>query len=281
MAPEDILSRFLYEPDLIANDCEALKKQLHQLHRIPINERRLAILQSNIRLRAWLMVNEPSMLLLNGRADPRQGSEISQFSVMLLESLQKQQETQNESKASVVAVIPLAFFCGQHRDWQRDPNANPEEAAMSLMLQFIDRYQDSINLGILRQCYEHTNPGDLASICDSFESLVMTLESNVIVVLILDGLRHFTQPRKRREKTRYLISRLVGMYRKPPRATFKLLLTSPTRSDFVEDHFEESELLNLPRDLPASPTNTRFKQNEDIDIECLEDYTGDDSEADP
>ncbi|KAI9659891.1 MAG: hypothetical protein M1821_001243 [Bathelium mastoideum] len=268
VAPQDVLSRFLYEPELISNDCAALKRQLQKSHRTPIDKNRLAALRSHIRLRAWLTVNEPSMLLLNGRADPRGGLEISQISAVLLENLLKQQEMQNKSKASEVAVIPLAFFCGLHRDWQRDPNGTPEEVAMSLMLQFIDRYQDTTNPTTLRQCYDRTRPGDLASICASLESLIMSLDSNVIVVLILDGLRHFTQPQERREKTRDLISRLVEIHRKLPQATLKFLFTSTTRLDFIEELFDESELFSLPRNPKSSLPNDEVKHKELVDFGC-------------
>ena len=278
--PEDILSRFLFEPNLVKHDCEALKKQLHRLHRTQIDEDRIAALRSNIRLRAWLIVNEPCMLLLNGRTEPQQGSTISQMSVILFESLLKHQTLQNDNKTSGITIIPLIFFCGEHCDWHGDPNGNPEEAAMSLLLQLIDHYQDEIEPSIVRQCYNQTQPESLASICASFESVIMSLDSKAIVVLILDGLRHFTYPQERREKTRDLISRLVGIYRKSPIATVKILFTSPTRSDFVEDLFDESELLNLPRNIPVSNISTHLAHTEHASSEYSVDYMDGDSEAD-
>ncbi|KAL9074010.1 MAG: hypothetical protein Q9157_004551 [Trypethelium eluteriae] len=256
LEPGDVLSHFSYEPDLVAEDCNSLKQQLHGFRGAHIDTNRLAALQSNVRLRAWLTINEPSAILLNGRACRPRDSEVSQFSVKIIESLLEQHEASGTSETPKVALIPLAFFCGQHRDWHQDSNGAPEEVAMSLLLQLIDRCRERLDQSVLHQ--------------------------NVILVLILDDLLSFSKPRERCEKTRELISRLVETYRKQPTATLKLLFSSPMRSDFVEDLFDESERLDIPRHLPTSKIssfNTESKVKEPFDSKDLITYADDESET--
>ncbi|KAL9088211.1 MAG: hypothetical protein Q9165_006338 [Trypethelium subeluteriae] len=268
LEPEEFLSHFLYEPNVVAEDFKSLKQQLHGMRGASVDTNRLAALHSNVRLRAWLTINEPSAILLNGRASRPHDLEVSLFSVKMIESLLEQHEACGIRGLPKVAVIPLAFLCGQHRDWRRDSNGAPEEVAMSLLLQLVDRCRERLDRSILRQCYTRTKPGNLGSICTSLESLIMCLDQNVILVLILDDLWSFSQPRERCEKTKELISRLVETYRKRPTATLKLLFSSPMRSEFVEDMFDESELLDLPRHLPTSHISsfhTKSRVKEPVD----------------
>jgi hypothetical protein len=257
--PERMLAHFLYDRGLVPGDCAKLEKRMNRLRRTSHDASRLIALQSNPRLRAWLTIDEPSLLLLNGRADPRPDSEVSLFTSKLYQQLIAHQTGQNPDGA---CIIPLGFFCGQHCDWQFDSNGNPEELAMSLLLQIIDIGRGAVDPAALQECYEHLRPGDIASILSMIEALISSLGSGVIVIIIIDGLRFFVQRRERCHGTRDVIARLVGMYRDMPagNATLKVLFASPTKSEFVQDVFIDEEILELPRELSGVVTKSPMRQ---------------------
>jgi hypothetical protein len=249
--PEHVLAHFLYEPDLLPSDCMTLNKRASRSRRTSHNPGRLVALQTNPRLQAWLTVDEPSLFLLNGRAEPRPDSAVSLFTAHMIQQLVDHYRTCNEQGNSSVAVIPIAFFCGQHRDWQEDSNGNPEELAMSLLLQLIDGARRYLDPAVLRQCYERTRPESISSVCSMFESLVLSMNSEVVLIIVVDGLRFFTQPAERCGGTKQVVSSLVSLFRLKSEATLKMLFSSPTRSEFVEDLFDGEEVLAMPRDVAS------------------------------
>ncbi|KAK0648087.1 hypothetical protein B0T16DRAFT_112574 [Cercophora newfieldiana] len=252
---EEILRRFLFEPNLVSGDCTAISKTASRDSpgRKQLNGTRVTSLQSNSRVRAWLTMDESSLLLVNGRSKPHPRSETSTVCARVVQRLAGlNQPPPAPGKDSSVIVVPLAFFCGQHRDWQRDPNGNPAELAMSLLLQLVDRHGASIPADLMKRCRAQTKPMDIASICSSLEAIISSLSRKVIVVLIVDGIKFFTHPPERRDQMRELVERLVAIYRTPMAATLKFLFTSPTRSEFIEDLFQDGEILSLARDLSWS-----------------------------
>lgn len=258
--PELILKRFLYEKDLLQDDISALLKGTSRASRISQDASRLAALHVNARLRAWLTVDEPSLLLVNGRADPRPGSETSIYSAEIFQQLLHHCGVRGTPGKAAAQLIPLGFFCGQHRDWQLDNNGSPGELAMSLLLQLIDRGREVLDTTAMRHCYERLKPGNVTSILTAFESLVMSLGPMVVLVVMVDGLRFFAQPRERCQGTRFVVSRLVELFRERPTATVKLLFSSPTKSDFVEDLFTDEEMLELPRDISSATLSSSARQ---------------------
>jgi hypothetical protein len=89
--------------------------------------------------RPWLTLDEPSLLFLNGRAEPRPNSKTSIFVAKMFQQPLQYYEIESSLDNTNTAIVPLGFFHGQHRDRQKDSNGNPEELAMSLLLQLIDR----------------------------------------------------------------------------------------------------------------------------------------------
>jgi len=210
-------------------------------------------LQTNPRIQAWLTMDESSLLLVNGRTKSHPRSEMSVVSAQIVHRLlDVERATAPIGEVGSATLVPLTFFCGQHRDAHRDPNGNPAEVAMSLLLQLVDHVGASVPGDVLRKCQTGTRPLDIASICASLERVLSSLSNKVIVVLVVDGIKFFTHPTERRDQMRELVERLVAIYRKRTRATLKVLFASPARSEFLEDLFEDDEILSLPRDLPWS-----------------------------
>ncbi|KAK0624319.1 hypothetical protein B0T14DRAFT_565599 [Immersiella caudata] len=246
-----ILEDFQYEPDLMPSDCAAVLSCLNQGHhsRSRLNGTRIVLLQKNPRLQAWLTMDESSLLLVNGRTRAQPHSEATVVSAQIFQRLL---DVAGDVENRSTILVPLAIFCGQHRDARRDPNGNPAEAAMSLLLQLVDRAGTRVPAAVLKKCRAETTPLNIASICASLERILLSLSSKVIVVLLVDGIKFFTNPDERRDQTRDLVERLAAVFRKKTKAILKLLFSSPTRSEFIEDLFEDGEILSLARDLPQS-----------------------------
>lgn len=69
---------------------------------------RLLYVVNNIRLRAWLEVDESSLLLINGDGDPSPISEVSYITARLAESFIMVARPTRQ-------IMAMAYFCGQHR----------------------------------------------------------------------------------------------------------------------------------------------------------------------
>lgn len=265
--------------------------------RYPLDLDRVATLQASPRLRAWLTVDGPGLLLVNGRAAARPMSETSWINAKIVERLLDRGDVASGRSTSPTApgrstvtpdtqrrrlmraaadpgpraiVVPLAFFCGQHRDAARDPNACAAEAAMSLLLQLVDQAGDAelLPAEALERARKRITPGSVSGVCEVLEELLVEMQAQllagrraagavVFVVVVLDGLRFFAAQREMRE----LVARLVGIYRRfgqgrRARAdgrddglTLKMLFSSPTRSEFVEDLFDDEERLAMVREV--------------------------------
>jgi hypothetical protein len=199
--------------------------------------------QKNPRLLAWLALDGPSLLLVNGGADATSQS-VSFVSAKVAHSLL----LQDVARDGAVAPVPLAYFCGRHADYRRDEAGAPDEMAMSLLLQLVDRYR-GFEARALQACLDRAVPHDVAAICDAFQGLLDELPSNVVVYLVIDGLHSFATPPERRGQMREVVELLVGMYRRQSGAVLKFLFAGPTRSD-LEELFEVGEIVDLPFNPP-------------------------------
>jgi hypothetical protein len=269
------LRSLCYDPDMVPTDVSSLLHLLLPSHRRrsgassrEFDEARVVAIQSNPRLRAWLVLNQPSLLFVNARTGTLAKSEVSLVSAKIARRLVEVWEDTKTSdpgeRGRRPVVLPAMFFCGEHRDWRRDPNGNAAELAMSLLLQLVDRGRELIAAAVLEQVQATVVPEDIGAICDALDTLVRSLDEGVFVVFIIDGLRCFSQPAQRMAQTKEVVGRLVGLFRArspPTRVTLKVLLTSTARLETLEDLFEEDEVLHLQRDLPgARPENdTRWR----------------------
>ncbi|RYP71844.1 hypothetical protein DL771_004556 [Monosporascus sp. 5C6A] len=286
---DEVLRDFCYEADMAYRDCDNILKMLSPSRRQStgkdFDEERVVAVQSNPRLRAWLVLNQPSMLLLNGRCHSQPKSEVSLVSAKIasrLLELHSDQDIRQEKDAP--RVIPLLFFCGEHRDWRRDPNGSPAELAMSMLLQLVDRGRGIIPRQALEQFREGTLPENIDSICASLQALIGSLQGRggVFVVVIIDGIKFFSQPSWREQQTRTVLSTLVSLFRgrgweasMPASipATLKFLFTSTARTEALEDLFDGDEILHIQRSLPGGlPDNdTKWQRRLEFQIEGSQD----------
>jgi hypothetical protein len=57
------------------------------------------------------------------------------------------------SSQEAMSIVPLAYFCSQHRDYHRDIAASPVELVLNILLQLIRRYP-SFPPTVLQECPE-------------------------------------------------------------------------------------------------------------------------------
>ncbi|KAK4213818.1 hypothetical protein QBC37DRAFT_343367 [Rhypophila decipiens] len=270
-----LLGDFGYDPGMVYHDCEDIHQILRPSRRHnsaqgeDFEEERVVAMQSNPRIRAWLVLNRPSMLFLNSRsAAPSQPrSEVSLVCAKIVNRLLEihasqqvyyQNQGRRRRKASPF-IIPLVFFCGQHhRD--NDFVGTAAGLAMSLLLQLVDRGRAVLHslLGEDQSLGERfqlllNNPEDIDGIIAIFHILLDKLQGrNIFVVVIIDGLKLFMRDPKRGVGTRAVMEGLVSIYRNQAgdeaAPTLKFLFASTARLEGLEYLFDEDdEVLHLPR----------------------------------
>ncbi|KAK8129307.1 hypothetical protein PG999_001687 [Apiospora kogelbergensis] len=245
-----ILEKLKYERGLVSQDCEVFQRSGRQSN-LTMDLGRMFAIESTFRIQAWLTIDESSMLLVNGRSESRRSPELSILSARIIDRLLESHRTGEPSRNGMV-IVPLAFFCSQHRDRKRDPYSNPSELAMSLLLQLIEQHHEGIKSSLIRECHAQLEPTSMISICYWLRKMIADLSEKVVLLVILDGLVFFTQSTEQSEETKLLISSLVSIFRGRRKATLKFMFSSPVRLDFIEDLFLDSELLDLPRSIATN-----------------------------
>ncbi|KAI0188109.1 hypothetical protein EV127DRAFT_409747 [Xylaria flabelliformis] len=233
-----IWRKFQYDKSLATKDCGDLRPTRGT--RTSLASNRMNVIEANPLLRRWLGLNQPCLLLLNGRSRMRQKTEVS--AVIARTCLELISHTEE-----IKVLITLCFFCGQHSSAD-DPLGNSNEIILNLLSQLLDQY-DGFTPDDLLECYENTDPEQWDSVADSFRKLLEKLPQNYVVVIVVDGLNFFTTPREREIETRAVVRRLIHIWRFRPAAMLKLLFSTPSHAEFVEDLFESHEILDLPREV--------------------------------
>ncbi|KAI1763266.1 hypothetical protein GGR53DRAFT_498243 [Hypoxylon sp. FL1150] len=240
---KQILIRNEYNPALMRSDCTSLLNVRGRLARDDLEEERITAIRLNPRLLAWLILDESSMLLLDGNTERPTNNETSFIVARVVEGALDFLE----QRESDVKAVPLAFFCGCHRFAGRGTVA---QMVLSLLLTLVDLYRE-FDATTLQECLERTDAHDFLSILDSLERLIFRLPPGVIVLLVIDGLRCFSQPLHRSREMYETMARLIGIYRKGPKATLKILFASALRSDPIHSLLWDDEILHIPKDLPS------------------------------
>ncbi|KAI0018409.1 hypothetical protein F4780DRAFT_751453 [Xylariomycetidae sp. FL0641] len=242
ITPEEVLEELQYDSELVPRDVEKLLQLGRPSATVPLDVARVRAIQASPQVRAWLSVEDNSLLLINGATDALDPS-ISFVSAQLFQSLLQQSTRTHQS----MDVVVIAYFCSQHRNYYRDAAATPAELAMSLLLQLVDGYR-GFHSNDLKDRLEKTQPDDIGSICDSLSHLIHQLPSTVVVYMVVEGLSFCRLPPERQEGTREAVTLLVELFRKRYDATLKMLFTSATSHSFVEDVFDEDEVCHAPSD---------------------------------
>lgn len=237
---DELLNRYFYEPSLVMTDCEHLLQVPYQTGR-DFDEDRVSAIKASAQFKDWIRRGDSSVLFVNANLDTPSSLEMSFVSAQAFE---RAIGIYGEEMDAGPKLIPLAFFCGQHEDHRRDENAHPSELAMSLLLQLVDRYR-AFSPEHVAVAFDRFNPEDIGSILRAFSTLLSCLPEHMIVFIIIDGLRSFGRPKKRRNDMVEVVEGLADICRRQHPATLKILFANSTRAEYLEDIFTDDETLRV------------------------------------
>lgn len=260
------LEDFQYEQDLVFQDCHSFTSRLWVISLGETAETYLTAMQCSYQMRVFLTADEPSLLAVMGHCDPQPDSEISLLTAKIVERLFVITQSRDPGE-KFAKIVPLVFFCGRHRNRQKDPYTNPTEVALSLLMQLIDRHRDYIDLEFLdrcRSCMEYT---EIQSVCCALKELIANLSNNVILVVVIEGLEFLAQKADMREPARHLFQTLVSTYRSGLEAMMKCLFMSSSRLDFVENVLEDDEILEISMDSHHNGHYPEWLRHEPLQLE--------------
>ncbi|KAK7935067.1 hypothetical protein PG985_000562 [Apiospora marii] len=230
-----------YESALIEQDVGHILR-LRPGSRQELDEDRVVELHSHPQFRAWLSIDESSVLFVQGHSDTPQNREIAFVAAQVTEMAKRMHL--NPAEASI-RVVPLAFFCSEHSTSRRDRLGHPNALIWMLLLQLVEHYQE-FSSSRLENGLATTGSGETEKVCAAFESLISHLSSNVIVFVILEGVESFLHYSMRGELIDVVgfLSRLPA--ETPGKSKLKVLCTSTTSADLLDDLFREDQILRMP-----------------------------------
>ncbi|KAJ4418790.1 hypothetical protein N0V82_005355 [Gnomoniopsis sp. IMI 355080] len=252
----EILEEYAYNVDLLHDDIDYLIGVISRPGRRVVDYDRLSAILSSSILSAWALVDETSLLLIHGRTIPQPESAVSLASAQIVSQMLRSNEVSRKPVNDETFIIPIAFFCGHHR--RRDVVSTSNKLIMNLILQLLDRGRYIFSEEAVQLCWQDMSGGDISNFLLAFENLVTSLPANIFVIVVVDGINFFSRTAKDCEETRSIITCLVDLRRQGHiDATLKVLFTSATRPQFVEDLFDGDEVLNLPRSIAFRHLNSK------------------------
>lgn len=218
-------------------------------------DRAVHLMQST-RFESWLTSIKSSALLINGNAPVpagNRGGPLSFVAAKILDSLQK------VSNKSASGIIRLHYFCDEHVDQSKDPDASPSGLMNSLLAQLLTGYED-FDLSTVHNL-KNVDTESTRALCKLFAKLVSQLPEEILVFCVIDGLSHYDDEERRGDREE-LLDRLTALTRRNKQGggcKFKLLLTA--RNRLYSDCLETKEVFTLPSVVERGDGFTAMKWN--------------------
>ena len=193
----------------------------------------------NIKFKEWLSTDMSTALLVEGSypsADFGRSTPVSLMSSFVIDSLQDKDP-----------AIPLHFFCGSHSS-SSDPFRGPQGLMRSLICQLVDWCTFELDFVSTRRYREQLECFNVRILCDCFRKLVERVSMNATLFCIIDSISFFER-KEWAESCRFVVNELQDLADDEtavPRATFKLLITSPSRTRCFVDIIPPERHLLLP-----------------------------------
>jgi len=245
-----LISAFNYDSSVVQDDMASCLRSVWQIPRTD-QDRLVAAMQSP-KLQRWIMQTTSSALFLNFNAHRNQRS-ISFIAAKLAESV----------PASSSAIV-LSFFCGLHsRPIPDSDNSDFGVAGMmrSLISQLLVAYQD-FSIQVVKGI-QAADLDEVKDLCKMLFLLVAKLPRKTTVFCILDGVTRFEENKALREESEMVVKQMVEVvdWTAANGCCFKLLLTSPGRSQVLYRHLIEPERDSvwLPANVPSQGGFTKGK----------------------
>ncbi|ETS78285.1 hypothetical protein PFICI_10347 [Pestalotiopsis fici W106-1] len=248
----EFLRELEYDPNLIIKDVNELRRLYFTNTVSRPDANRLWAFKENRRVTAWRTVHEDSLMLVNARSGDSMDWSTTMVNATFIRCL-----IEEKPDFTRINTIPLGFFCSQHRDPYRDEEAKPERIALNLVLQLVHHFPN-FEPTDLRKCLDKLERDNIDSIFRIFRYLVKKLPETARVYLILDGLS-FTRENQERSVWEIVDHLICILLEKKHKATLKFMFCSPTRANFLEKLFDDSEILNLPLAPMSLPGNSLLR----------------------
>lgn len=254
---------------------------------IPFREKRKAdLIVSTKQFHDWMVTNKSSELLIHGefrrsRSSSEPISALSIFCTTLTQTFRRAGQQQ----------IALVFFCGSHVE-RDDQHRGPRAMIRSFIAQLAKlwsfetmKIQNSGSHAFCQQDFETTiESGSLQKLCELFGHLVQLLPEQATLFCIIDGISHYETDEFEEgllEVLKFLLS-LAGKHDMP--ATIKILASSPTSTDLVQDQFrdDDSSFISLAeiRDLGQGLGSMQLDTSSDDEVSRNSESDDSDSEVD-
>jgi hypothetical protein len=211
---------------------------------IPFREKRKAdLIVSTKQFHDWMVINKSSELLVHGefrrsRSASEPVSALSVFCATLTQTFRK----------SVQQQIALVFFCGSHVE-RDDQHRGPRAMICSFIAQLTKLWsldstkpRESVNSSFSQVDVEMIIKDEsLPKLCELFGHLVKLLPEQATLVCIIDGISHY-ETDEFEEGLLEIFGFLLDLARKRDMAaTVKILASSPTSTDLVQDLFRDDD----------------------------------------
>ncbi|KAI9737350.1 MAG: hypothetical protein M1834_009504 [Cirrosporium novae-zelandiae] len=223
-----------------------LQTVIREGHRIDLDsQNRVQWLMKCTTFQAWLGSRNAQVLLVDGNSTSRtlgRESEMSLLCAMLVQSL-----------SGIPLSMPILFFCGLHTDDESDALAGPSGLIRSLITQLL--HVHTFNLGFIstRRHRDQINSLQLEHLCELFSTLVSTLPVDTVVFCMIDGISFYENDQWQAGLC-FIIQKLQELADDESiNAIFKLLITTPLMSRYVEYQIDPQDRLTMPRNI-GGPT---------------------------
>lgn len=255
---------------------------------IPFREKRKAdLVVSTKQFRDWMVMNKSSELLVHGefrrsRSASEPVSALSVFCATLSQTFRKAGQQQ----------IALVFFCGSHVE-RDDQHRGPGAMICSFIAQLAKLWsfettnlQDSGTRAFGQQDVQTMiEGGSLPKLCELFGHLVQLLPEQATLFCIIDGVSHY-ETDEFEDGLLEVLGFFLHLARKQDMpATIKVLASSPTSTDLVQDRFrdDDSSFISLAeiRDLGQGLGSMQLEMSSDDEVSGKSEESDDsDSEVD-
>lgn len=225
-------------------------------------DRAVALITSPV-MQKWLTSTVSLPLIINGQMFSSEGeirqSPLSYFCAKLVDSILPAR-TPSQTPINH-AVFAVCWFCGQHTNWNdygpgvTDYDAHPPGMLSNMLGQLIVLLLQRSSLPQLDHLSLPGNDLKLSEVCTLFSLLVEALPRGAILFIVIDGISYY-EDEERLEECMEVLSTLTEVTRASSGfangCVVKMLVTAPLRSHYVQDLFEDSEILDLDEYIPPS-----------------------------
>ncbi|CEN61412.1 hypothetical protein ASPCAL08066 [Aspergillus calidoustus] len=227
--PGTIQEQLMYEPRLYERGLTSCQRIIRDP---PLaEEHRAATIFQHQRLMAWLTNPVPDLVVVNGNAE--NNAAMSYVCAQLILSLASTDDS----------IIPVYFFCGEHINWRKDPNAHPVSLMHGLIGQLLSQWPPS-KISSVKGLSDKIQSDEPLVLCSVFSSLISPLPDTAIVVCFIDAISYF-EDNERRKNACAIARSLNKVVKLDEGPLLKVLWTSPSTCRHIIHYVDKAETINI------------------------------------